>query len=42
MEHPFDPSSITAEACNSGHIAVSRGLGDHTLSRVVRDAPSSA
>jgi len=40
--HPFDTPSIAAEACNSGHIVVSRDTPAHTVSTVVRDGGATA
>jgi hypothetical protein len=40
--HPFDASSIAVQACNSGHIDVSRVRVAHTLSTMLRNATSTA
>jgi hypothetical protein len=42
MAHPFDPSSIAVETCNSGHIAVSRARVARTMGAVVRNATPTA
>jgi hypothetical protein len=42
MAHPFDLSSIAVEACNPGHIAVSRVHVARTVGAVVRKATATA
>jgi hypothetical protein len=42
MAHPFDPSSIAVETCNSGHIAVSRVRVARTVGAVVQKATPTA
>jgi hypothetical protein len=42
MAHPFDPSSIAVEACNSGYIAVSRVQVARIMGEAVRNATPTA
>ena len=39
---PFDASSIAVQACNSGHIAVSRVPVAHTVGTMLRNAAPTA